>query len=53
MREKQMYMLSSFAAKMPNSKYVNQKRQLEVELKIFRDHFNYNKSTGFLFAHEN
>jgi hypothetical protein len=49
MRENQMQVASSFAAKMTNSKYVNQKKKIETELKIFRDHFNYGKTTDFLF----
>ena len=50
MREKHVQSLSSFTAKkITNSKYVNQKKKLESELKIFRDYFNYAGRTDFLY----
>ncbi len=52
MKKKHTLVLSSFSAKMPNSKYVTQKKRLLFELKNFRDHFNYDKSVNFLFEQE-
>ncbi len=47
MSEKQTLVMSAFAQKMPNSKYVNQKRKLEAELKFFTNQYNYNKMSDF------
>lgn len=44
MREKQLHNFSSFSAKLTNSKYGYQKRNLGLQLRYFRDFFNYNKS---------
>jgi len=53
MKEKQRQLLSSYSAQMPNSKYGNEKKKLEFELKNFRDHFNFNRATAFLIEQEN
>lgn len=52
MREKHLQNLSSYAAIMANSKYDNQKRKLEFELKSFRNYFNYNRFIDDLLEQE-
>ncbi|HSA07143.1 MAG TPA: hypothetical protein P5556_08165 [Candidatus Gastranaerophilales bacterium] len=52
MREKQMQALCSFTAKMTNSKYVNEKKKLGNQLKLFRNFFNYNKISNFMSEQE-
>jgi len=42
----------SFTATMTNSKYVSQKKNLEIGLKIFRNYFNYSKMSEFLIEKE-
>ncbi len=52
MKEKQDLLLSTFAAKMTNCKYVSQRKKLLNELKSFRDHYNYNRALDFLLPQE-
>ena len=49
MRESQLQNYSYFTAKIANSKYRNQKKLVGMQLKIFKDYFNYNRMTDFLF----
>jgi hypothetical protein len=48
MREKQLPNFCSFSAKLTNSKYECQKKDLGMQLKYFRDYFNYNRMPDFL-----
>lgn len=52
MKGKQAQILNSFAVKMPNSKYISQKKKLTSDLNAFRNYFNYNKNLEYLLEPE-